>query len=324
MRERLNMWPTVMCKKAETGRQVLLAGATGGLGRPVVEELRRRGCKVRALVRDAAKAERLHAAGVEVFAAADARRPASLEGACDGVESVVSVMGASLRLGRTREGGATYRDVDYRANLNLLEQARRAGVRKFVYVSLHGAQRLAGVAYADAHEDFVGALAASRMDYAVVRPTGFFRIFAEIFEMARRRGRVALVGDGTARTNPVHERDVARVCADALNGDAREIEIGGPEIYTRREIAELAFAALGRRAKLHSVPANLVRALIHPVRLFDRRLYEFLDFGVAVNTLDCVAPAAGRESLKSYFQQLAEAARPATSHAEIVPAHAGD
>jgi len=279
--------------------KVLLAGAAGRLGRHVRGELEARGHSVRALVRDPCN---LAGEGAEVFAC-DARNAESLRGACEGVGAVVSALGASLALRRTPPG-ATYRDVDLGANLNLLAEARRAGVRRFVYVSLYGAESLRGLGYVDAHEEFVAALAASGLDYAVVRPTGFFYVFEEVFKMARR-GRAVLVGSGDARTNPIHEADVARACVEALEGDAGELKVGGPVVYTRREVALLAFESLGRRPKLTSLPRGLMRALIKPVSLFDRRLYDLLEFGAAVSTNDVVAPAYGTRSLREHFRGLA-------------------
>src|SRR5919107_391667 len=195
------------------GEKVLLAGAVGRLGRHVRGELESRGYTVRALVRDPCN---LAGEDVEVFGS-DARQVETLWGACEGVESVISVLGGSLAL-RYTPPNATYRDVDLRANLNLLAEARAARVRKFVYVSLYGAERLRGLGYVDAHEQFIQALAESGIDYAVVRPTGLFYVFEEVFKMARR-GRVLLVGRGDARTNPIHEADVARACVEALEGD---------------------------------------------------------------------------------------------------------
>lgn len=281
------------------GGKVLVAGAGGMLGRHLLKELASRGHGVRAMVRDPCT---MAGEDLDVFGC-DARRPESLAGACDGVSLVVSALGGSLAL-RYTPPGATYRDVDLRANLNLLAEARAAGVRKFVYVSLHGAERLRGLGYVDAHEEFVAALRASGLEHAVVRPTGFFYVFAEIFKMAAR-GRAFLVGDGAARTNPIHEADVARACADALASGEGEISVGGPEVYTRREVTELAFRALGRRPKMTSLPAGLVRSLAAPLKLFDRRLYDLLEFGVAAGTVDLVAPAYGTRGLAEYFRRLA-------------------
>ncbi|HEV2763613.1 MAG TPA: SDR family oxidoreductase, partial [Pyrinomonadaceae bacterium] len=284
--------------------KVLLAGASGRLGREILSELNRRGYVVRALVRDTARLEAEEARGVETFVG-DARTRAAIAGVCEGASAVVSALGASLQLKYTRDGSG-YREVDYLANLNLLAEALKARARKFVYVSLHGADALRGTAYADAHEEFVRELKASGMDYAVVRPTGFFYVFAEFLKMARR-GRAVVVGDGSARTNPVHERDVARVCVESLEAPARgEVSVGGPRVYTRREIAELAFRATGRAPKITRAPAPLMRALSLPVRPFDRRLYDLLDFGVAASTVDLVAPQVGTHTLEDYFRMLSE------------------
>ncbi|MGI8604796.1 MAG: SDR family oxidoreductase [Verrucomicrobiales bacterium] len=284
------------------GETTFVAGATGKLGRKILDELKGSGHRTRALTRDGPHA--LPPAADEVRVA-DARKPESLEGLCEGARLVISAMGASLRLEPTGRGGGGYRGVDYLANRNLLAEARKSGVRKFVYVSLACAEKLRGTAYADAHEDFVRELESSGIDYTIVRPTGFFYAFEEIFKMAAR-GRAAVVGRGDARTNPVDERDVARACVEALGAGEREVSVGGPEVYTRREIVELAFEALGRRPKIVSVPAGLIRALILPVRLFDRRLYELLDFGVAVGLVDAIAPPTGTRSLRDHFSRLAE------------------
>ncbi len=288
---------------SEKGK-VLVAGASGRLGRHVLSELAARGIATRALVRDAARVE--GAGASEVFVG-DAREGESLRGACEGVGSVVSALGASLALGLTPRR-ATFREVDLRANLNLLAEAKRAGVGKFVYVSLYGAERLRGLAYVDAHEEFVAALRASGLDYAVVRPTGFIYVFGEISPRAAR-GRAVVIGGGGARTNPVHEADVARACVEALETGARELAVGGPETYTRRGVAELAFEALGRPPKIADIRAGFVRALVTPSRFFNRRLYDLFMFGLAAGTTDLVAPPYGARSLAAYFRELAASER---------------
>lgn len=280
-------------------KRVLIAGASGRLGAHVTKELQRRGYSARALARDASRVR-----GADEVHACDARNADALRGACDGMDVVISTMGASLQLGLTR-GSSSYHDVDYRANMNLLAEAERAGVRKFIYVSLCGAEKFRGLGYVDAQENFVEALRRSRLEQTVIRPTGFFYVVDEIFHMARRYGRVVVAGDGWARTNPVHEADVARECVDAVEVGEREMLVGGPETFTRREIAELAFHSLGRRPKITHISPALIGAVIRPVRLFDRRLYDFLAFGLAVSTTDAVAPASGKTSLKRHFRRLA-------------------
>lgn len=286
-------------------KKVLIAGATGQLGRHVVNELRRRGYATRALVRDPSRLNELKQLPGEFFIG-DATQPATLRGVCDGVDVVFSSLGAPLTLARTR-GGLTYRDVDYAANKNLLAEALRAGVGKFIYVSVFGAELMTDSPYVRAHEDFVRELKNSPINYTVIRPTGFFSAHTEIIEMARR-GAVMLIGKGDKRTNPIHEEDLAVVCAEAIKAPQGEIAVGGPEAYTRRETVELAFAALGKTPKIYRMPVWAVSLMLKPLRLFDPRLYEMMSFLVAVMQRDVVAPPTGTRSLARFMREAAATA----------------
>ena len=76
---------------------MLVAGATGSLGRRVVDRLRQRGVRVRVLSRRAGPSAAAGDAGIEAFRG-DVLVPASLAGSCDGVDAVISCLGASLDL----------------------------------------------------------------------------------------------------------------------------------------------------------------------------------------------------------------------------------
>lgn len=281
-----------------TGHRVLVAGATGTLGLHVVRELIARGERVRALVRDP-YSRRAHSLGAAELFAGDLLDPSSLGGACDDVDVVISCAGASMRLGGIRDR-RSFMEVDFGGNANLLEIARTAGVAKFVYVSLFGARELLRTEYAAAHERFVGALQASGVSHTVVRPTGFFSLFSEMREMAAR-GRVLLIGDGSSRTNPVDERDVATTCVDAILVDESELAIGGPDVLSRRRIAELAFESLGKRPRISTISPATFSALTGPLSLMNRRLHALCAFGAAVSTIEVVAPRSGRRTLSEYF-----------------------
>ena len=284
--------------------RILVAGATGRLGRWVVRELGARGHAVRAMARDPARLDALGLAPDEAVRA-DLADPASLAAACAGVDAVVSCAGASMALGPADR--RAYASVDLAGNRALLDAARAAGVRRFVYVSVALAPGLRETAYVDAHERFVEALRASGMPHAVVRPTGFFSTFAELVPMARR-GPLPLIGDGRARTNPVHEADVAVACADALEGSGAEIVLGGPEVLTRREIDEAAFRAVGRAPRMVRVPAGVFRAMAWAARPVHPRMAALLEFGAAAGVVDCIAPARGTRTLADYLAEAASGA----------------
>src|SRR5262245_46341105 len=140
---------------------VLVAGATGHLGKEVVKELQRRGHRVRALVRR--KNPEVMSTGLEAVVA-DLTKPQSLQGVCDGMDWVFSCAGASMDVNNFSDRASFY-DVDYQGNNNLLQEAQRAGVKKFAYVSLAHADLLRHTEYAAAHEKFVEALQSSGVDY---------------------------------------------------------------------------------------------------------------------------------------------------------------
>lgn len=283
--------------------RILIAGATGTLGRAAIGQLKERGDFVRGLGR---YVPTLRPLPLDETFEGDLTNPESLEGCCDGVDTVLSCAGASMRLD-TWGDRLSFSAVDFAGNRNLLAEAQRAGVGRFVYVSLYAAERLLRTEYALAHEGFVALLRRSGLPFTVIRPTGFFGIFGEILRMAQK-GQGVVIGSGAARTNPVHEEDVAAVCAEAVRGTESEISVGGPDTFTRREIVELAFEVVGKtpgmRPNIRKIPSWLFRGLVAPVRLLNPRIHALLAFGAAVSSIDVVAPAVGRRELRDYFRSL--------------------
>jgi uncharacterized protein YbjT (DUF2867 family) len=281
--------------------RVLVAGATGTVGRELTRLLAARGDRVVAFSRDPARAASLRAVADDVRTG-DALRPADLTGLLDGVDAVVSCLGGRLDLGWGQR--RSYRTLDTLTNRNLLHVARAAGVRRFVYLAVHIGPGYAGTAYVRAHEAFAQELFGSGLSAAVVRATGIFPAFAPLLTMARR-GRVWLPGDGRARTNPVHAIDVAEACAEVLHGDRRELSIGGPDIMTRDELARLPFQVLDRTPRLAHLPRLIALTGAAALRPLHPRLAQLLDFAARVFTSDCVAPPLGRRRLVDYFGELA-------------------
>jgi uncharacterized protein YbjT (DUF2867 family) len=123
-----------------------------------------------------------------------------------------------------------------------------------------------------------------------------------------RQGRGLIVGSGSARTNPIHEADVAAACVEALTSRAAEIACGGPDTFTRREIVEMAFAVVGQPAKLTRVPPVLVTSAARLLRPVNPRVASLVHFGAVVSTRDVVAPARGVLRLRVYFEEHARTA----------------
>ncbi len=281
--------------------RALVAGATGYLGRFVAREFKARGHFVRALVRSPDKLTDLRDE-LDQIVTGEVTQPATLTGSCHGIDVVFSSVGITRQ-----QGKLTWKDVDYQGNLNLLAEAKRAGVQKFIYVSAIDGPQLAHLDIVKAHEDFVAALAASGLEYTVLRPTGYFSDLSEILTMARR-GRVYLFGDGESRINPIHGADLAVACAEALDDDRRAIDVGGPETLTWREVAALAFQVQGKPVKITTVPLWIMAVVIFLTRLFSRHTAELMAFFTTMGTRDVVGPPSGTHTLGAHYREL-EAAR---------------
>ncbi len=188
-------------------QQVLVAGATGYLGGFVSKEFKSRGCFVRALARSPQKLSYMKDELDEIVKG-EVTEPESIKDICNGIDVVFSSIGMTKQKGKL-----IFKDVDYQGNMNLLEVAKRADVKKFIYVSVFNGPNLLNLDIVKAHEDFVDVLKASGMNFAVLRPTGYFSDMGEFYNMAKK-GRIYLIGSGDKRVNPIHGADLAVTCVD--------------------------------------------------------------------------------------------------------------
>ena len=276
--------------------RVLIAGATGYLGSFLLAEAKERGYAVRALTRSERKLADARSTIDEVFIG-EVTKPATLDGIARDVDVVISAIGITRQ-----KDGLRYQDVDYQGNLNLLKEAIGSGAKKFVYVSVLHADQMSDLQIVQAKERFVGELRKSGLDYAVIRPNGYFTDMLAFLDMAKG-GRVFLFGRGDFRINPISGKDVARRCLDAIDLDDRELRFGGPVTFTHREIAHEAFRALGTKPKVICIPVLFAKILLWLVRkLTPGRIYGPVEFTLTVITRNMVGPSYGEESLRDFFR----------------------
>ena len=281
-------------------RRILLAGATGYLGKYVLSTLVKRKIQTRILVRNPNKLdhELLNNELVEVKKA-EVTDPGTLVKCCEGVDTVISSIGITRQ-----KDGLTYMDVDYQANLNLLNEAKRSEVRKFIYVSVLNGEKLKILKVCEAKEKFVTELKASGLAYCVIRPNGFFSDMTEFYKMAKS-GRVYLFGKGNLKSNPIHGKDLAIECVDAIDGEFKEFNIGGPQVLTQNEIAEIACDAAHKKPSIVHLPDWIRRVILKAARVFmNDQKYGPIEFFMTVMAMDMIAPEYGRHTLKAYYDEL--------------------
>jgi len=275
-------------------KRVFIAGATGYLGRYLCAEYQRRGWYVIALVRDATKAAPISA---DQLVEAQATVAYTLKGSMAGVDLVVSCLGITRQT-----DGLDYWDVDYQANLNLLREAERAGVSQFGFIHVLRADQMQKVPMVAAKSAFVAELQESSIASTIVAPSGYFSDMGEFRDMAQS-GRIWLFGDGTKQINPVHGADLAQATANAIEDGLPWLDIGGPDVFTHRELAELAFESLGMPPRITFLP-DVMRRIALPLLplVASRRVSGPARFFLSALAIDMVGDRHGTQHLKDHFE----------------------
>ena len=247
----------------------LIVGATGLVGGEICRRLVGNRKPVRALVRptgDASRMEELRASGAEL-AVGDLKDPASIQAACAGADAVLSTASSML----SRQPGDTIDGVDRIGQLQLVEAAKAAGVKHFVYLSFSPMPE--DFALQRAKREVEQALIASGMTYTILRPSLFMEIWlspALGFDVAARRARI--YGTGENPISWISFPNVADFAVRSLDTPAARnatFTLGGPEALSPlavvRIFEELSGAAFTTEfvmeAVLRAAKASARRAL---------------------------------------------------------------
>lgn len=278
----------------------LVAGSTGYLGRFIVAELHRRGHRVRAITCSRSRAaspgpwEAPALDGlVDEWAVGDVTNPAFTVDVAKDVDKVISALGV------TKQKASPW-DIDYRANLAILRSAEQYGARSFCFVNVIGGDRCPAQ-LTKAKTTFAQKLAASTISSQIINPPGYFSDMAQILTMAKR-GRAYLFRPNT-RINPIHGADLAEFCVDRLvDSEEGEWNVGGPEVFTWKSLAECAFRALERPAKTTTVSPAILPPLIKVVGVVNPRRADTLRFVTWSMLNDCVGDPVGTHTLIDFYK----------------------
>jgi uncharacterized protein YbjT (DUF2867 family) len=287
----------------DAGQVVAVAGATGNAGREIVCALAERGLRVRALVRDPSRLGHARARCDEIRVVQVTERE-SIRGALDGASLLVSALGKTWQRDKTPRW-----DVDVGANLNLFDEAVRAGVARVALISVAYASLDSPVAMLRMKGEAEAGLRATKLPFVVIRPGGYFSDMWEAFKMTAK-GTFWSIGADDIETNPISLVDLGEFTASCLLDDAklgRHHDIGGPDVYGPVELAALCAKILERPVKVRRVPMWVAKAGVACVRPFSKNLHELFGFfvgfsesaGAAMNT---VLPRGGTHHLEEYFR----------------------
>jgi uncharacterized protein YbjT (DUF2867 family) len=241
---------------------ILVIGGTGFVGGHLIRRMRREGLPIRAVVRDPDKAHALADQGVEVVPG-NISDKVSLEKAAVGVEQVVHLVGIIQEA-----PGVTFKNVHVEGTRNLVEAARKAGVRHFFYQSALGARPGAKSEYHKTKWQAEELVRASGIPYTILRPSLIYgpgdQFTLRLAEIIRQSPVLPVIGSGKSKVQPIAIDDVVSCIVKAVSSDAflNEIyEIGGPEQLTYEEVTRAIARAMGVARPTVHVPMLFLRPM---------------------------------------------------------------
>lgn len=250
---------------AKREKAVAITGASGFVGAHLCSLLVRKGWKVRALVRDPAKAaQRLGHLSLDIRAG-DIRDRDYVELAMDGAGSVVHLAAIAIE-----KRGESYSQTNSDATRVVVDAAKAKGVERVIHMSQNGADSRSPHSFLRSKGIAQDVVTSSRTRWTVLRPSVIFGPEDEFVNVLARLVRLTpllfpLPGGGTARFQPVAVDDVARAALKVLEDDStigRIYSIGGPMPLTLRQMTERILIAMNASRALVGVPVGIIRPLV--------------------------------------------------------------
>ncbi len=279
---------------------ILVVGASGRLGGAVMRQLLARGEPVRAIARRQAPLTELEQLGAQLVVG-DVRDAAAVRRACQGADRVLTAFHGFIAKGRN-----TPHTVDGLGNRLLIDAAKAAGVRHFVFTSAHGARPDHPLEHLRLKYGAEEYLRQSGLSYTILRPTPFMEFWATLIgEPILRTGKTTIFGRGKNPVNFVSVDDVTHLALLALDdAEARGhvLEIGGPENLTLEQMAALFERVSGRTAKRSYVPLPMMRVMAVVLRPLKPALARQIEAGILMDTADMTFDPT--ETLKRFPMRL--------------------
>ena len=234
--------------------QVLVVGGTGTLGRQIARRALDEGHEVRCMVRTPRKASFLQEWGVELTRG-DLLEPASLDYALEGVDAVIDAATS-----RPDDPKSIY-ETDWDGKLNLLRACERAGVKRFVFLSLLDADKHRDVPLMDIKYCTEKLLRESELDYTVLQGAAFMQGVISQFAIPVLESQTVWVSGSPTSIAYMNTQDMARFAVSALDHPdtiRKTFPVVGPKAWNTGEVVQLCELASGKSARVFRVPPALL------------------------------------------------------------------
>ena len=282
--------------------KVVLAGAFGNLGAEILKSLCNAGHEV--VAADLRETAVEGCEGKYTFRAIDATNPETMRGLCDGADVVITTVGltgASTKV--------TSYDIDYKGNINLYNEAKAAGVKKFNYISVISCDEPGADKVPMLHAKYLveEEIKKQEMDWVIYRPTGYFYDIAKVFKPYVDKGEMQLLkGFGGVKANVVDCPDFAQFIVDHMNDTNVTYNVGGKETYTYEEMAKMCFDAAEKPLVIKWAPIWLFGILANLPKIKKAGKHDIILFSKWTLSHDLVGDTvvgdkSFGEYIKSYF-----------------------
>lgn len=279
--------------------KVVLAGAFGNLGAEILKCLCAGGHEV--VAADLKEREIEGCEGKYTFKSIDATNPETMKGLCDGADIVITTIGltgASTKF--------TSYDIDYNGNINLYNEAKAAGVKKFNYISVISCDEKGAEEVPMLHAKYLveEEIKKQEMDWVIYRPTGYFYDIAKVFKPYVDKGAMQLLkGYGGVKANVVDCPDFAQFIVDHMNDTNVTYNVGGKETYTYEEMAKMCFDAAQKPLKIKWAPIWLFGILANLPKIKKAGKHDIILFSKWTLSHDLVGDTVvGEKSFGEYIK----------------------
>lgn len=247
--------------------QILVTGGDGFVGRHICAELAERGHDVTSLSRDPDRSVLPEGAGT---ASGDVTDYASIEPAFEGQDAVVNLV-ALPPMYKPDGGDEMHERVHLGGTENVVEAAESHGVSRIVQMSANGADPNGPTHYIRAKGRAEAVVRSSDLDWVIFRPSVIFGDGDEFTGFIKQLKRwfapglpiYPLPGGGRQmRIQPIWSEDMASIMADGVEDDTHlgnAYGIGGPEVFTLREVTKLVFESEGKSVTIVPLPMPLAK-----------------------------------------------------------------
>lgn len=235
---------------------LLIVGATGTLGRQIARCALDEGHEVTCLVRTPRAATFLREWGASLVKG-DLRDPETLKLAMEGNSVVIDA--ATVRA----TDSVSIHEVDWEGKVALIQAAKAAGIQRFIFFSILGAEHYPQVPLMDIKNCTELFLKESGLKYTILRPCGFFQGLIAQYAIPILENQPVWVMNEATTTAYMDTQDIAKFAVNALSHSETEnktYDLAGPKDWSPDQIVELCENIANEKAKVTRMPIGLLRS----------------------------------------------------------------